>query len=124
VARTPDCAPIHPGYGMRHFYVCQHLQKIEAGPGYPVPFAEAIKKEVGIPVVAVGMITQPRQAEEIVATGQADVVAIARGFLNDPRWPWRAAAELSATVTAPHQFWRSLPPGSPPIFDKIGIGQR
>jgi 2,4-dienoyl-CoA reductase-like NADH-dependent reductase (Old Yellow Enzyme family) len=101
-----------------------HLQKIQAGPGYQVPFAEAIKKEIRIPVVAVGMITQPQQAEDIVAAGKADVVAIARGFLNDPRWPWRAAAELTGTVTAPRQFWRCLPPGAAPIFGEIGIGQR
>jgi 2,4-dienoyl-CoA reductase-like NADH-dependent reductase (Old Yellow Enzyme family) len=101
-----------------------HLQKIQAGPGYQVPFAEAIKKEIRIPVVAVGMITQPQQAEDIVAAGKADVVAIARGFLNDPRWPWRAAAELTGTVTAPRQFWRCLPPGAAPIFGEIRIGQR
>jgi 2,4-dienoyl-CoA reductase-like NADH-dependent reductase (Old Yellow Enzyme family) len=101
-----------------------HLQKILAGPGYQVPFSEAIKKEVRVPVVAVGMITQPQQAEDIVAAGKADVVAIARGFLNDPRWPWRAAVELTGTVTAPRQFWRCLPHGSAPIFGEVRIGQR
>jgi 2,4-dienoyl-CoA reductase-like NADH-dependent reductase (Old Yellow Enzyme family) len=99
-------------------------QKIPLGPGYQVPLAERIKREVGIPVVSVGLITDPNQAEAIVAEDKADMVALARGMLNDPRWPWRAAAELGGTVTAPNQFWRCLPAGSPPIFGEIRIGQR
>jgi len=99
-------------------------QKIPLGPGYQVPFAEQVKRAVRMPVVAVGLITQPKQAEDILRQGQADLVALARGMLADPRWPWRAAAELGGTVEAPRQFWRSLPAGSPPIFGSIRSGQR
>ncbi|VTR47547.1 NADPH dehydrogenase [Serratia fonticola] len=76
------------------------------GPNYQVPFAETIKHKVGIPTIAVGLITEPEQAEAIVATGQADMVALARGILYNPRWPWHAAAKTggpsagSATVLA------------------------
>ncbi|MDH3452927.1 MAG: NADH:flavin oxidoreductase/NADH oxidase [Gammaproteobacteria bacterium] len=101
-----------------------HLQKIPLGPGYQVPFAERIKREVDMPVISVGLITEPRQAEQIVASRQADMVALARGMLNDPRWPWRAAAELGATVTAPKQYWRCLPQGYPRVFGETPIGQR
>ncbi len=101
-----------------------HQQKIPLGPGYQVPFAEQVKRMVGIPVVTVGLITEPRQAEDIVARGQADVVAMARGFLFDPRWPWRAAAELGGTVVPPRQLLRCLPQGHAPIFGEVRIGQR
>ncbi|HET7504670.1 MAG TPA: NADH:flavin oxidoreductase/NADH oxidase [Kofleriaceae bacterium] len=84
-------------------------QKIVLGPGYQVPFAQAIKEATGVPTIAVGMITQPRQAEDILASGKADLVALARAMLYDPRWPWHAAAELGAQVEAPPQYWRSLP---------------
>ncbi|MGE0797666.1 MAG: NADH:flavin oxidoreductase/NADH oxidase [Lautropia sp.] len=88
----------------------------QVGPGYQVPFAAAVKRAVGIPVIAVGIITQPRQAEEILGSGQADAVALARGVLLDPRWPWRAAAELGATLDAPPQLWRAIPRSHPRIF--------
>lgn len=84
-------------------------QKIPVGPNYQVPFAEAIKRETGLPTIAVGLITEPEQAEAIVATGQADVVALARGILYDPRWPWHAAARLGAKIKAPQQYWRCEP---------------
>ncbi|HWI82621.1 NADH:flavin oxidoreductase/NADH oxidase [Ramlibacter sp.] len=100
------------------------LQKIPLGPGYQVHLAAQVKREVGIPVVTVGLITDPAQAEQIVAQGQADVVALARGLLHDPRWPWRAAAELGGTVAAPKQLLRALPGGHPPIFGDVKIGQR
>ena len=58
-------------------------------------------RETGLPTIAVGLITEPEQAEAIVASGQADLVALARGMLYDPRWPWHAAAKLGATVQAP-----------------------
>jgi NADPH2 dehydrogenase len=99
-------------------------QKIAIGPGYQVPFAEAIKKTVSIPVMAVGMITEAQQAEEILQKKQADIIAIARGFLNDPRWPWRAAGALGGTVAAPKQFYRCLPSGSPKIFGDVFTAQR
>ena len=75
-------------------------------------------------MVAVGLITQARQAEDILAEGKADMVAIARGFLHDPRWPWRAAAELGGTVIPPKQLLRCLPHGHAPIFGDVKIGQR
>jgi 2,4-dienoyl-CoA reductase-like NADH-dependent reductase (Old Yellow Enzyme family) len=101
-----------------------HQQKIPLGPGYQVPFAQAVKQAVGIPVVTVGLITEPQQAEDILAQGQADMVALARGFLFDPRWPWRAAAALGGTVVPPPQLLRSLPHGHAPIFGELRIGQR
>jgi 2,4-dienoyl-CoA reductase-like NADH-dependent reductase (Old Yellow Enzyme family) len=96
-----------------------YLQKIAVGPGYQVPFAQRIKQTITIPVIAVGMITQPAQAEKVVGEGSADMVAIARGMLINPRWGWTAAAELGATVNVPKQFWRSLPPGHPQIFGDV-----
>ncbi len=90
-------------------------QKIPVGPGYQVPFAEAIKA-IGITTFAVGLITDPHQAETIVASGQADFVALARAMLYDPRWPWHAAAELGATVDGPPQYWRSPPHGVKGLF--------
>lgn len=101
-----------------------HQQTIPVGPGYQVDFATLVKEAVKIPVVAVGLITEPAQAEKIIATGQADIVAIARGFLHDPRWPWRAAAELFGTVAPPQQLLRCLPRGHAPIFGDMRIGQR
>jgi 2,4-dienoyl-CoA reductase-like NADH-dependent reductase (Old Yellow Enzyme family) len=85
------------------------LQQIPVGPGYQVPFAERIRTETGMATIAVGLITEPAQAEAIVSAGQADMVALARGMLYDPRWPWHAAAELGAQVDAPKQYWRSQP---------------
>lgn len=84
-------------------------QKISVGPGYQVGFAEGIKGAVAIPVIAVGMITEPEQAETILKAQQADFVALARGMLYDPRWPWHAAAKLGAKVHAPEQYWRCEP---------------
>jgi len=101
-----------------------HQQKIPLGPGYQVHFAAQVKRAVSIPVATVGLITQPAQAEAIVATGQADFVALGRGFLHDPRWPWRAAAELGGTVAVPRQLLRALPAGHAPIFGDVKIGQR
>jgi NADPH2 dehydrogenase len=98
--------------------VSQH-QKIELKPGYQVHFAEAIKASVDMPVMAVGLIDEPLQAEDIVATGKADMVALARGFLYNPRWVWHAAAELGATVNAPSQYWRCSPSKAGRLFWKI-----
>ncbi len=73
-------------------------------------FADSIKKEVGIATMAVGLITEAGQAEEIVASGKADMVALARGILYDPRWGLaRRRRELGGTVDAPPQHWRSQP---------------
>jgi 2,4-dienoyl-CoA reductase-like NADH-dependent reductase (Old Yellow Enzyme family) len=84
-------------------------QSIPVGPNYQVPFARAVKEATGVPTIAVGLITEAEQAEAIVATGDADLVGIARGALYDPRWPWHAAAQLGATVKAPPQYLRSQP---------------
>jgi 2,4-dienoyl-CoA reductase-like NADH-dependent reductase (Old Yellow Enzyme family) len=101
-----------------------YQQKITLAPGYQVPFAEQIKRAVKIPVMSVGLITQPQQAEDIVSSGKADIVALARGMLNDPHWPWRAAEALGGKVTAPRQYWRCLPHGTPQIFGDVKVGQR
>ena len=85
------------------------LQQIPVAPGYQLPFADAIRRATDLTTMAVGLITEPEQAEAIVATGQADLVALARGMLYDPRWPWHAAAKLGAQVDAPKQYWRSQP---------------
>ena len=84
-------------------------QQIPLGPGYQVPLARAVKAATALPVIAVGLITGFDQAEAIVATGDADFVALARAILYDPRWPWHAAAHLGATVKAPTQYLRSQP---------------
>jgi 2,4-dienoyl-CoA reductase-like NADH-dependent reductase (Old Yellow Enzyme family) len=84
-------------------------QQIPVGPSYQVPLARRVKEAVSIPVVAVGLITEPEQAEAIVATGEADMVALARTVLYDPRWPWHAAAALGAQVKVAPQFLRSQP---------------
>lgn len=83
--------------------------QIPAGPGYQVPFAAAIKRDVGIVTGAVGAITDPAQAEQIIATGQADVVLLARELLRDPYWPLHAAQALGTTVTWPVQYERAKP---------------
>lgn len=83
--------------------------KIPAGPGFQTPFATAILQEVGIPVGAVGLITAAEQAEQIVATEQADAVFLARELLRDPYWPLHAAHKLGATVPWPLQYERAKP---------------
>jgi 2,4-dienoyl-CoA reductase-like NADH-dependent reductase (Old Yellow Enzyme family) len=80
---------------------------VEIGPGYQVPFAEAIRREANIPVGAVGLITEPSHAEEIVSSGAADMVLLARELLRDPYWPRRAAKELGAEIQAPPQYARA-----------------
>ncbi|MFI5014104.1 MAG: NADH:flavin oxidoreductase/NADH oxidase [Hyphomicrobiales bacterium] len=100
------------------------LQQIPLGPGYQVPFAQAVKEATGVVTMAVGMITQARQAEDIVAGGKADLVAMARAMLYDPRWPWHAAAELGAAVEAPPQYWRAPPPELKGLFGNISFGVR
>ena len=99
-------------------------QAIKLGPGYQVPFARAVKQQTNTPVIAVGLITEPAQAEAILAAGDADAIAIARAALFDPRWPWHAAAELGAQVVAPKQYWRSQPRELKDLFVGAAIGQR
>jgi len=79
---------------------------IPIAPGYQVPFAEAIRREAGIATGAVGMITEPVEAERIVAGGRADAVLLARGVLRDPYWPLHAAKALGAKVAWPKQYGR------------------
>jgi NADPH2 dehydrogenase len=100
------------------------LQKIPLGPGYQVPFAESIKQATGVTTMAVGLITEARQAEEIIASGKADMVALARGMLYDPRWGWHAAAELGGEVAAPPQYWRSQPSTQKALFGATTFGTR
>ena len=83
--------------------------KIPAGPGYQTPFAQRIRHEAEILTGAVGMITSPVQAEQIIGTGQADAIVIAREFLRDPYWPLRAAKELEQSISWPVQYLRAAP---------------
>jgi 2,4-dienoyl-CoA reductase-like NADH-dependent reductase (Old Yellow Enzyme family) len=100
------------------------LQKIPLGPGYQVQFAEAIKQATGVNTIAVGLITEARQAEDIVASGKADMVALARGMLYDPRWGWHAAAQLGGHVTAPPAYWRAPPHEQKDLFGATTFGTR
>ena len=79
---------------------------IPIGPGYQTAFAERIRREAQIVTAAVGMITSPSQAEHVLATGQADIVLLAREMLRDPYWPRRAAGELRAQISPPLQYGR------------------
>ena len=84
------------------------VARIPLGPGYQVPFAARVRSEAGIPTIAVGQIRDPRHAEAIIAGGEADMVALGRGMLNEPRWPWHAAEELGAQVRFPYQYFRAV----------------
>ena len=92
-------------------------QQIPVGPSYQVPLARAVKKATRMPVIAVGLITEFEQAEAIVGTGDADLIALARTILYNPRWPWHAAAHFGAQVKAPDQYLRSQPRQYPDLFD-------
>ncbi|WP_420475794.1 NADH:flavin oxidoreductase/NADH oxidase [Noviherbaspirillum sp. ST9] len=100
------------------------LQRIPLKAGYQVPFAEHIRRESTIPTIAVGLITEAEHAEDIIASGQADMVALARGILYDPRWPWHAAAKMGAQVDAPPQYWRSQPREAKDLFSQTLPGKR
>lgn len=91
-------------------------QQISAGPGYQVPFAAQIKQATGVTTIAVGLITEATQAEDVIASGKADLVALARGMLYDPRWAWHAAAELGATIEVPPSYLRAAPHGQSKLF--------
>jgi 2,4-dienoyl-CoA reductase-like NADH-dependent reductase (Old Yellow Enzyme family) len=81
---------------------------IPVGPGYQVPFAARVRADAGIRTAAVGMITEPKQADQIIRNGQADVVLMAREFLRDPYWPLHAAKELGQKTAAPPQYGRAF----------------
>lgn len=83
--------------------------RIPAGPGYQVPFARRIRNEAGLLTAAVGMITEPSQAEEIVRDGAADLVLLARAFLRDPYWPLHASRALGQPMAVPPQYLRAFP---------------
>ena len=100
------------------------LQKIPLAPGYQVPFAQGIKEAAGVNTIAVGLITEAKHAEDIVTSGKADMVALARGMLYDPRWGWHAAAELGGQVEAPPQYWRSQPSTQKALFGATRFGAR
>ncbi|MFJ5226344.1 NADH:flavin oxidoreductase/NADH oxidase [Streptomyces sp. NPDC088400] len=82
--------------------------RIPVGPGYQVPFAARVKAETRLPVAAVGLITEPEQAEKILANGDADAVLLGRELLRDPSWARRAAGELGGTVHTPQQYHRAV----------------
>lgn len=111
VLEARGCAAVHVSSGG-----LDPRQQIPVGAGYQVPLARAVKGAVAVPVVAVGLITDYDQAEAIVASGDADLIALARAMLFDPRWPWHAAAHLGASVTAPPQYLRSQPREFPDLF--------
>jgi len=94
--------------------------KVPVGPGYQVPFAEVVKKETGIGTGAVGLITEARQAEAILAERKADYIAIARGFMFNPRWAWHAAIELGDEIKYPVQYERCHPKLWPPAKTLAG----
>jgi 2,4-dienoyl-CoA reductase-like NADH-dependent reductase (Old Yellow Enzyme family) len=89
-----------------------------------VPLARAIRAASKLPTIAVGLITDAAQAEAIVASGDADLVAMARALLWDPRWPWHAAAALGAQVHTPKQYWRSAPRDAPNVIAHVKVGAR
>jgi len=82
---------------------------IPAAPGYQTPFSQRIRQEAEIMTGAVGLITSPVQAEQIIATGKADAILMAREFLRDPYWPLRAARELGQSISWPVQYLRAAP---------------
>jgi 2,4-dienoyl-CoA reductase-like NADH-dependent reductase (Old Yellow Enzyme family) len=82
--------------------------RIPVGPGYQVPFAERIRRETGMVTAAVGMITAPEQAEQILRTGQADLILLARALLRDPYWPLHAARQMKDDLEAPVQYQRAF----------------
>jgi 2,4-dienoyl-CoA reductase-like NADH-dependent reductase (Old Yellow Enzyme family) len=83
-----------------------------------------VREATDVATIADGLITEADQAEAIVSSGKADLVALARGMLSDPRWPWHAAARLGATVAAPPQYWRSAPREQKALFGDTPVGQR
>jgi 2,4-dienoyl-CoA reductase-like NADH-dependent reductase (Old Yellow Enzyme family) len=105
------CSAMHVSSGGIH-----PSQKIPMGPSYQVPLARRVKEAVKMPVIAVGLIIDFEQAEAIIGTGDADLIALARAMLYDPRWPWHAAAHFGAQVKAPSQYLRSQPAQAGDLF--------
>lgn len=94
---------------------------IPIGPGYQVPYAAKVRAEAGIATRAVGLIHDPHQAEAILQAGQADLIAMARGILNDPRWPWHAAEALGEPMAVPYQYRRAATRAGLPTRDHIPV---
>ncbi|PVE20838.1 oxidoreductase [Microvirga sp. KLBC 81] len=113
------CAAIHVSTGG-----VSPAQAIKLEPGYQVPYAKRVKAETGLPTIAVGLITEPEQAETIIGSEEADMVSLGRAMLYNPRWPWHAAARLGAQVNAPKQYWRSQPREQKDLFKNTRYGQR
>jgi len=99
-------------------------QKIPLSPGYQVPFARAIRAATHLPTTAVGLITQAQQAEDVLNAGDADLIALARALLYQPRWPWQAAAQLRGTVQAHPAYWRCTPRDAQGVFGTTTMGGR
>lgn len=115
ILESRGCAAIHVSSGG-----LDPRQQIPVGPNYQVPLARAVKQATTMPVVTVGLITGYDQAEAIIGTGDADLVALGRTILFDPRWPWHAAAHLGGRVSAPDQYLRSQPRQYRALFDLTG----
>lgn len=115
--RDMGCDMIHVSSGG-----LDQRQAIVTGPGYQVDFCDVIRHEAGVPTMAVGQITGAQQAETILRSGQADMVALARGMLWDPRWCWRAAVELGEELSMPAPYARANPAlrGTPFVTRKEG----
>ncbi len=110
--KAKGCAVIHVSSGG-----ISAAQSIPLTPGYQVPFARQVKAEAGLPTIAVGLITEAKQAEAIIAGGDADACPWRGRCSSDPRWPWHAAATLGAQVSAPPQYLRSQPHGLRDLFN-------
>ncbi|MEO7152951.1 MAG: NADH:flavin oxidoreductase/NADH oxidase [Burkholderiaceae bacterium] len=111
------CAAVHVSSGG-----ISPAQQIALAPGYQVGFARRIKAEVGLPTIAVGLITEPEHADAIVEAGDADAVALARAILFDPRWPWHAAQRLGVPMAIPRQYLRAPPREAKRLFERAAGG--
>ena len=99
-------------------------QKITLAPGYQVPLAHQVRTASGLPTMAVGLITEPQQAEDILQAGDADLIAMARAFLYQPRWGWQAAAALRGQVDANPVYWRAPPREAAHVFSNTSVVAR
>ena len=117
--KTRGCDWIHVSSGG-----VSPAQKIPLGPATRCPSRRRSRKRPACRPSRSASSPSPQQAEEIVASGKADIVALARGMLYDPRWPWHAAAELGATVDAPPQYWRAAPREHQALFGETVFGGR
>lgn len=99
-------------------------QQIVLGANYQVPFAKRIRQAAGMATTAVGLITEPQQAEAILQAGDANLIALARAFLYNPRWGWHAAAALGGQVESNPVYWRCLPREAQSVFGKVAVGTR